>query len=85
MLASYSAHALVEERLFGPRIRRTLARPVLNLFHAEPNGKLFRRQMDHLLKVDPYVPVGSAILRAAEVLSDEVLDAVATQQLNHPA
>jgi hypothetical protein len=55
-------------------IRRAVMKPVLNLFHGVPNGKQFRVNMDELVKKED-LPIGDAILKAAECISAEVLDA----------
>mmetsp|Transcript_3350 Transcript_3350/g.5211 ORF Transcript_3350/g.5211 Transcript_3350/m.5211 type:complete len:528 (+) Transcript_3350:99-1682(+) len=50
LLLQYADYAAAEEAEIGPRITRTLIKPILNLFHAEPKGKLFRNLIDQLLK-----------------------------------
>ena len=58
-------------------MRRFLVKPILNLFHGEPRGKLFRSTIDGLLKTgdDTGLLVADVILKAADCLTDEVLDA----------
>lgn len=55
-------------------MRRILVKPILNLFHGEPRGKLFRSTIDGLLKIDG-VLVADVILKATDCLTDAVLDA----------
>ncbi len=57
--------------------QRVLVKPMLNLFHGEPNGKLFRRRCDELLR-DKSNSVSDILLGAMAVLSDKVLDSVPT-------
>lgn len=76
ILSQYSQYARKEELEIGRRIRHTLIKPVMNLFHSEPNGKLFRQLIDTHMK-DEHCTIDQVILRAAECLSDRTLDATA--------
>jgi len=66
----------------GPKVRRTLVKPILNLFSGEPNTKQFKVKLDDLLKSSSsgssYMTVHDIIVRAAlnNNISDEILDKV---------
>lgn len=75
VLHKYAAFADAEELAAKQRIRRLLLAPALNLFAGEPNGKIFRREVD-TLALDDSLSAGSVLLRSAEAaLSAETLDA----------
>lgn len=87
ILHLYANHARRTELVEGSRARRFLVKPILNLFHGEPRGKLFRSTIDGLLKTtsssadgrglqsQQQLLVADVILKAADCLADEVLDA----------
>jgi len=75
ILHLYAIHARRTELVEGSRARRLLVKPILNLFHGEPKGKLFRTTIDGLLKIDGGLLVADVILKAADCLTDAVLDA----------
>lgn len=54
--------------------QRVLVKPMLNLFHGEPRGKLFRRRCDELLR-DGNNSVSDILFGALSVLKNDVLDA----------
>ena len=74
-MSQYIAYALEAERRLGKRERRLIAKPVLNLFHSETNGKLFRQQLDKLMLRDD-VAVGEMLHKAMQVIPEDVLDRV---------
>jgi tRNA-dihydrouridine synthase A len=73
ILAAYAAYAQTQEDRHGRKLRSTLVKPVLQLFAGEPNGRLFRNQIDvHLRRVD--LSVQEVLLQAGACLWDAVLD-----------
>lgn len=75
LLSRYVSYANAAEDSLGKRERRLIAKPILNLFHAESNGKTFRQQLDKLmLKED--MRVGEMLLTAMQVIPESVLDRV---------
>lgn len=74
VLQDYVAYAESEIEETGCSARAVI-KPILNLFHGEPNGKKYRRVIDEGLR-DPKLKVGDIVRRACAVLSDSVLDAV---------
>ncbi|KAJ1415746.1 dihydrouridine synthase-domain-containing protein [Ochromonadaceae sp. CCMP2298] len=78
ILQTYAAYCDAEEARIGPRITRTLIKPVLNLFHAEPKGKLFRNIIDTFLKENKgggAMSAGDMLLTASGCIDEWVLDA----------
>jgi tRNA-dihydrouridine synthase A len=57
-------------------VRRLLVRPLFPLFYSEPNGKTFRRVLDENLLSSNNFPVGDIILRAADCITEDVLDKI---------
>lgn len=55
--------------------QRVLVKPVLNLFHGEPRGKMFRRACDDAMR-DTNNSVTDILLGASEVLFKESLDSL---------
>jgi tRNA-dihydrouridine synthase A len=75
ILFKYCEYADYIESSQGSRARRALLKPVLGLFFGEKNSKLFKSQLDFLIK-DPSMKVGSdVILKSLACLSSDVLDA----------
>ena len=81
VLRDYIAYAENEIELTGCSIR-AVVKPLLQLFHGEPNGKIYRRVIDECLR-DPALSVGDIIYRASSVLSDDVLDAPPPSVIAH--
>ena len=79
-MEQYAQYANEEVDKYGVRIVRTLVKPVMNLFHGEPNGKLFRSTMDRLINSTDVckgpISLGDVIIKASDCLSNEVLDRV---------
>ncbi|RYH00654.1 hypothetical protein EON65_48935 [archaeon] len=75
LLNKYIGYANEAESTLGKRERRLIAKPVLNLFHSEANGKLFRQQIDKLMMRDE-LGVGEMLQRAMQAIPDHVLDRV---------
>jgi len=73
ILQQYAAYAQVIENAQGSRARRALMKPLLNLFHAEKNGRLFRNKLDDFIK-NQECPISDVFLNSAQVLSPETLD-----------
>lgn len=74
VLEKYVEYADAErERTGCPQ--RVLVKPVLNLFHGEPRGKMFRRACDDLMR-DKNNTVSDILLGASEVLYKESLDSL---------
>lgn len=73
VLRDYIAYANNEIEFTGCS-RRAVLKPLLNLFHAEPNGKKYRRVIDECLR-DPALSVSEIVNRATSVLPESVLDA----------
>jgi tRNA-dihydrouridine synthase A len=73
ILTRYALYAGEQEVKHGRKLRSVLIKPVLQLFAGEPNGRLFRNQIDSLLRrVD--LSISEVILEAAKCLWDVVLD-----------
>lgn len=53
---------------------RAVIKPILNLFYAERNGKLWRKSIDEALR-DPHKSVEDIVATAAQVIPPQVLDA----------
>ena len=68
ILQAYATYAQGVEDRDGARARRALVKPLLGLFTAEPNGRLFRAKLDEgLLVQQPRpLPISQVILSAAE-------------------
>lgn len=73
VLRDYVAYAESEVEATGCSLRAVI-KPLLNLFHGEPNGKKYRRVIDEDLR-DPRLKVGDIVWHACSVLADSVLDA----------
>ena len=78
ILTAYAAYAEHIEVTRGPKSRSHLLRPLQNLFHAESNGKAFRRQLDACAKGErggwEGLSIGDAILKCGEIVPEDVLD-----------
>jgi tRNA-dihydrouridine synthase A len=80
VLAAYVEYADKIEKVEGRKVRRTLLKPILNLFSGQKNGRRFRNLMDTYIK-DENRLVGSGVIYAATAcLSPEVLDGYSEQQ-----
>lgn len=73
ILDTYAAYAARVEKEQGGRARRAVVKPLLGLFHGEPNGRLFRAKLDEFL-LDKAMAIDGVILKAAAHLRDETLD-----------
>lgn len=73
VLRNYVTYAECEIEATGCSLRAVI-KPLLNLFHGEPNGKKYRRVIDESLR-DPRLKVGDIVRLACSVLADSVLDA----------
>ena len=81
ILQKYCQYAAQVEQDQGSRCRRSLIKPLFGLFAGEANGKIFRANMDMLVR-DGDVPVSDAIQRAAESLHTNTLDMTPSQWLH---
>eukprot|EP01041_Mallomonas_annulata_P001456 gene1456-2802_t len=75
ILQSYCAYADFIEATQGPKTRRTLMKPVLNLFAGAHRGRIFRTMLDSLIR-QPNLSVGTVIAKAAECVPEEQLDSL---------
>jgi hypothetical protein len=73
MLSWYADYARQVEGKHGRKVRSVLIKPVLQLFAGEPNGRLFRTQIDTLMR-NHQLGVGDVIHEASTVLSSALLD-----------
>jgi hypothetical protein len=66
--------------LHGKKLRRSVIKPLWNLFHGEPNGKRFRLELESNLKKfqDSGGTVRDIILSSMNCISDEILDSKET-------
>eukprot|EP00639_Heterosigma_akashiwo_P021663 CAMPEP_0206410366 /NCGR_PEP_ID=MMETSP0294-20121207/32547_1 /ASSEMBLY_ACC=CAM_ASM_000327 /TAXON_ID=39354 /ORGANISM="Heterosigma akashiwo, Strain CCMP2393" /LENGTH=341 /DNA_ID=CAMNT_0053870693 /DNA_START=179 /DNA_END=1204 /DNA_ORIENTATION=- len=68
--------------LWGPRVRQTLKKHILNFFVGQRNGKKFRCAMDKLVRTE--LPLSKVFSNAAEILTDETLDAKPGEKVVYP-
>ena len=68
--------------MYGKKIRRSLVKPIWNLFFGDPNGKQFRLQLENNLK--KYQTQSGAIrdiiMDSTRCISDDILDSVGSVQ-----
>mmetsp|Transcript_24222 Transcript_24222/g.24494 ORF Transcript_24222/g.24494 Transcript_24222/m.24494 type:complete len:400 (+) Transcript_24222:38-1237(+) len=79
ILTKYADYANSIEESQGPKSRRALLKPVLNLFHGVPNGRVFRAQLDTLIRRAD-MPMSAVIATASECLDDEILHLIPPQE-----
>lgn len=77
IIESYAEYIGKEEKVQGPRARSALMKPILNLFHKEFNGKLFRRLINDRMidKINP-MPLDDMLLECVSVVPDTIMDSV---------
>lgn len=73
VISGYLKYAEKELDQYGGSVR-VVVKPLLNLFHGEPNGKKYRRMIDEGLR--DRLELRRIVERACGVLEDEVLDAL---------
>lgn len=78
ILTKYAAYAARVEAVQGTRARRAVVKPLLGLFHGEPNGRLFRAKLDEFL-LNKAMAIDAVILQASAHLRDETLDLLPSQ------
>ena len=85
-MEKYAQYSNEMESVEGRRTRRSLMKPVLNLFHGELNGKRFRTLLDEFANEDNGEGIGDVMLRAMRLsgIPDDVLDDTSpvAEQLN---
>ena len=85
-MEKYAQYSNEMESVEGRRARRSLMKPVLNLFHGELNGKRFRTLLDEFANEDNGEGIGDVMLRAMRLsgIPDDVLDDTSpvAEQLN---
>ncbi len=76
ILEAYSKYAESKENVHGKKIRRSLVKPIWNIFFGEPNGKQFRLQLENNLK--KYQTEGGTIrdiiMESTRCISDDIFD-----------
>jgi tRNA-dihydrouridine synthase A len=77
IVQQYADYAAIEEVSQGPRARASLMKPILNLFHKEYNGRLFRKLInDRMVDKAVAMPLYDILMEASSVLPDSVMDSV---------
>lgn len=66
--------------MHGKKVRRSVVKPLWNLFHGEANGKQFRIQIENNLKkyYDGGGTIRDIILTSMSCITDEILDSTET-------
>lgn len=82
ILERYGEYCDEMVELWGPRVRQTLKKHILNFFVGQRNGKKFRCAMDKLVRTE--LPLSKVFSNAAEILTDETLDAKPGEKVVYP-
>ncbi len=73
ILEKYAEYARSVTDKEGKKARRSVIKPLLNLFSGEPNGKQFRVLIDEIIK-DDTIPINQVITQAQTCLHTDTLD-----------
>lgn len=75
ILSIYATYARQQEIELGPRARRALIKPIINLFHGEHRTKQFKVLIDELVR-NNQIPIDECILKASfeNNIDDNILD-----------
>jgi len=82
VLEAYGRYCDEQEAAVGPCIRWLLAKHTNQLFAGQRNGKKFRCAMDKLVRTE--LPLSKVFSNAAEILTDETLDAKPGEKVVYP-
>ena len=74
LLEQYSKYAVSQENKYGKVVRSELIKPLLNLFHGEYNGKLFRTIISNQARSMIDQSIDTVIMKSTSCLSNDVLD-----------